>query len=191
VASVSSCEKLPPCLIKPVPASSKMDLLLAKAKSIISGGSASVITYFRKGRKKTTVVRRQLERGGRGSVRNNSADTKVSEEGGGGGAQGVGAETLPLQQVLKTMVRQAVPLQSMEVHGGADIHTGPSGCLKEDVTPWEACTRPGSCQDLWTHGERTPHQSRFAGRACDPVGDPCCSSLFLKDCTLWEGHMLG
>jgi len=54
--------------------------------------------------------------------RNNSAETKVSEEGGGGGAPGTGADIFPLQPVTKTMVRQAVALQSMEVHGGADIH---------------------------------------------------------------------
>jgi len=48
------------------------------------------------------------------------ADTKVSDKR-GRGAQGAGAE-IPLQLVVKTMVRQAVPLQSMEVHGGADIH---------------------------------------------------------------------
>jgi len=55
--------------------------------------------------------------------RNNSADTKVSEEGGGGGgAQNVGAERLPLQLVMKTMMRQVFPLQSMALHGGADIH---------------------------------------------------------------------
>ncbi|GAB0201689.1 hypothetical protein GRJ2_002634500 [Grus japonensis] len=40
----------------------------------------------------------------------NSADTKVSAEGGGGGAPGAGAE-IPLQPVVKTMVKQAVPLQ--------------------------------------------------------------------------------
>ena len=51
VASVRSCEKLPPCLIKPVPASSKMDPPLAKAKPISDGGSASVITDLRRGRK--------------------------------------------------------------------------------------------------------------------------------------------
>jgi len=48
VASVRSCEKLPPCLIKPVPDGSKMDLPLPKAKPI----SASGTTYLRKGRKK-------------------------------------------------------------------------------------------------------------------------------------------
>ena len=44
VASVRSCQKLPPYLIKPVPAGSKMHLLLAKAKPIVDGGSISVIT---------------------------------------------------------------------------------------------------------------------------------------------------
>jgi len=52
VALVRRCEKLLPCLIKPVPAGSKMDLPLAKAKPISNGGSASVITYLRRGRKK-------------------------------------------------------------------------------------------------------------------------------------------
>jgi len=32
VASVRSCQKLPPCLIKPMPAGSEMDPLLPKAK---------------------------------------------------------------------------------------------------------------------------------------------------------------
>jgi len=41
---------------------------------------------------------------------------------GGGGASDAGPESLPLQLMMKTMMRQVVPLQSMEVHGGADIH---------------------------------------------------------------------
>jgi len=56
--------------------------------------------------------------------RNNSADTKVSEEGGGEATPGSGAE-IPLQPVEQTVVRQAVPLQPMAVHGGADIHLQP------------------------------------------------------------------
>jgi len=56
--------------------------------------------------------------------RNNSADTKGSVEGGGGGAPGAGAE-IPLQPVMKTMVRQAVPLQPMEAHSRADSHLQP------------------------------------------------------------------
>ncbi|GAB0208343.1 zinc finger and BTB domain-containing protein 5 [Grus japonensis] len=42
----------------------------------------------------------------------------------------------------------------------------------EAVTLWEANTGASSWQDRWTRGERTPRQSRFAGRTCDPVGDP-------------------
>jgi len=51
MSSARSCEKLPPYLIKPVPAGSKTDPPLAKAKPISNGGSASVITYLRRGRK--------------------------------------------------------------------------------------------------------------------------------------------
>ncbi len=32
---------------------------------------------------------------------------------------------IPLQPVVKTMVEQVVPLQPMEVHGGAEIHLQP------------------------------------------------------------------
>jgi len=53
--------------------------------------------------------------------RNNSAATKVSKEGGAGGTPGSRAE-ISLQPVEKTMVSQTVPLQSMEVHGGVEIH---------------------------------------------------------------------
>jgi len=48
VASVRSCEKLPPCLIKPVPAGSKTDPLLAKDEPISDGGSTSD-NIFKKG----------------------------------------------------------------------------------------------------------------------------------------------
>jgi len=51
VAFVRSCEKLPPCLIKPVPSGSKTDPPLAKAKPISNGGCASMITDLRRGRK--------------------------------------------------------------------------------------------------------------------------------------------
>ena len=56
--------------------------------------------------------------------RNNSADTKVSGKGEGGGVPGSRAE-VPLQPMGKTMVRQAFPLQPIEVHSGADIHLQP------------------------------------------------------------------
>jgi len=51
VASVRTCEKLPPYLIKPVPASSETDPPLPKAKPISDTGSASGITYLRRRRK--------------------------------------------------------------------------------------------------------------------------------------------
>ena len=60
------------------------------------------------------------------------------------------------------------------------------GCDTVVSLPWRA----GSWQDLWTRGERSPCWRRFAGRTCDPMGDPYWSSLFLKDCTPWEGLML-
>jgi len=81
VASVRSCQKLPPCLIEPVPAGSKMDPLLAKAEPISNGVTSSVITYLSRGKKL------QQDRGVRIRERNNSADAKVSEEGRGGGPQ--------------------------------------------------------------------------------------------------------
>jgi len=78
---------------------------------------------FKKG-EKTQTVQPQPKTGVRLCERNNSADTKVTEEGGGGGAPGTGAE-IPLHPVEKTMARQAVPMQPMEVHGGAGIHLQP------------------------------------------------------------------
>ena len=50
MASVRSCQKLPPCPIKLMPAGSKTDPLLAKAEPISNSGSASGITYLRKGK---------------------------------------------------------------------------------------------------------------------------------------------
>ncbi|GAB0188323.1 hypothetical protein GRJ2_001297600 [Grus japonensis] len=78
------------------------------------------------------------------------------------------------------MVRQAVPLQPMEVNGGADIHLQPvENPTLEQVEapeggcgPWEAHAGASSWLDRWTREEGSPRQSRFAGRTCDPVGDP-------------------
>ena len=77
--------------------------------------------------------------------RNNPADHKVSEEGGGGDAPGTRAE-IPLQPVVKTMVRQAVPLQPMKVHSGADIHLQPV----EDPTPEQVDAPKGGCDPVGT-----------------------------------------
>jgi len=158
VASVRSCEKLPPCLIKPVPAGSKMDLLLAKARPISDGGSALVITCLRRG-KKNVLKWQSRERGVRGCERNYFADTKVSEKQRGGDARNVGAESLPLQLMMKTMVRQAVPLQPMEVHGGADIHLQPV----EGTPRWSRWIPEGGC-DLMGR----PRWSRLLPGPADP-----------------------
>ncbi|KAK4828110.1 hypothetical protein QYF61_023472 [Mycteria americana] len=95
--------------------------------------------------KKTPRCSSSWERGVRTCERNNSADTKVSEEGGGGGAPGTGAE-IPLQPVVKTMVRQAVPLQPTEVHGGADIYLQPveDPMLEQVDAPEGGCDPMGS-----------------------------------------------
>ncbi|PKU35222.1 protein pxr1-like [Limosa lapponica baueri] len=98
-------------------AGSKMHSPLAKAEPISDSGSTSGITHLIIGES------------------NNPADTKVSKE---GGEEVLHApEQIPLQPVVKTMVRQAVPLQPMEVHRGADIHLQPV----EDLTPEQADAR--------------------------------------------------
>jgi len=56
VASVRRCHKLPPCQMEPVPDGSKTDPLLAKAKTISDSGSASGITYLRRGAGGETCV---------------------------------------------------------------------------------------------------------------------------------------
>ncbi|KAK4829932.1 hypothetical protein QYF61_007655 [Mycteria americana] len=94
-----------------------------------------------KKKKKSDYLNNSQRRGVRICESNNPADTKVSEEGGERGALGTGAEIL-LQPVVKTMVRQAVPLQPMEVNSGADIHLQPV----EDLTP-EQMDVPERCCD--------------------------------------------
>jgi len=79
-------------------------------------------------------------------------------------------------------------------HGGPQwSRCPPAACggppqPKEVVTLWKAHAGAGSWKDLWR--QRSSCWSRFAGRTCEPVGDPRWSSLFLKDCTQWEGPML-
>ncbi|GAB0179452.1 AN1-type zinc finger protein 5-like [Grus japonensis] len=85
--------------------------------------------------------------------------------------------------MVKTMVRQAVPLQPMEVDGGADIHLQPM----EDPTPEQVDVPEGGC---------------------DPMGSPCWSRLLaepmapwreespmleklVEDCLPWEGPQAG
>ncbi|GAB0187156.1 epimerase family protein SDR39U1 [Grus japonensis] len=140
-----------------MPASSKTDPPLAKAKPIRNSGSASGITSLRRGGKLLWKV--AAERGMR-CERNSPADTQVSAEGGAGGSPGTGAE-IPLQPLEKTMVRQAVPLQPMEVYGGADIYLQPL----EDPTPEQVDAPKGGC---------------------DPVGSPRWSRLLAGPVAPWK-----
>jgi len=78
---------------------------------------------------------------------------------GGGGAQDAGAKSLPLQLVMKTMVRQAVPLQPMEVHGGADLHLQPV----EGTPRWSRGMPEGGCDPVGS-----PHRSRLLPGPADP-----------------------
>jgi len=145
-----------------MPAGSKMDRPLAKARPICDSGSASGITdnVFKKGENKPVEQQLQPETGLRLHGRNNSTDTKVSEEGGAGAAPGAGA-AIPLQPIKKTLVRQAVPLQPMEVHAGADLHLQP---VKEP----------------------TPEQVDVSKGSCDPVGSPRWSRLLAGPVDPWR-----
>jgi len=102
----------------------------------------------------------QQERGVRIWERNNSADTKASEEGGGGGAPGAGAE-IPLQSMVKIVVRQAVPPQPMEVRSGADLHLQPMG-------------------------DPTQERVDVPKGGCDPMGNPCWSRLLAGPVAPWR-----
>ena len=88
--------------------------------------------------------------------RDNPADSKVNEEGGGGGAPGTGAD-IPLQPMEKTMVMQGVPLEPMEDHGGADLHTAACGGPH---------ARAGGCTLKEAAAGLTAPQGSRAGAAC-------------------------
>jgi len=62
VASVRSCGKILLCPTEPMPAGSKTDPLLAMAKPTSNGGSASGITYLRRGKKFAAQQQLQAER---------------------------------------------------------------------------------------------------------------------------------
>jgi len=189
--SARSCEKLPPCLIKPVPAGSKTDPLPAKAKPISNGGSASVTTYLRRGKKsgsKTAVEREKWD-----NVKETTLQTQrpVKKEG---------------KEVLKMPEQRAFPCSSwwrpwwgrlsscspwrsmVEQISTCSLWKRPCAgagrCLKEAVTQWGAprWLLPGpadewreepmleqvSWQGWWPHGGPTLEQSVPEG--LHPVG---------------------
>ncbi|GAB0185696.1 AN1-type zinc finger protein 5-like [Grus japonensis] len=96
----------------------------------------------------------------------------VREEGGEGGAPGAGAE-IPLQPMEKTKVRQAVPLQPMQVHGGADIHLQPV----EDPKPEQVEAPEGGCDPVGS-----PHWSRLlAGPVAPWREEPTPEQVWWQD----------
>ena len=115
----------------------------------------------------------------------------------------------PLWPVVRTMVKQDVPLQPMEYHGGAGFHAaarggdhggagGPSPTLWPVEDPCQSRFRAGPV----AHGEETM-QEQVTWQELLPIGDPGWSSLllrdgprgvdpyleqFLKSCCLWAAH---
>ncbi|OPJ66951.1 hypothetical protein AV530_016904 [Patagioenas fasciata monilis] len=82
--------------------------------------------------------------------------------------------------MVKTMMTQVVLLHSMEVHSGADIQPAIYAKSELEQTP-DRTVDPMKRSSCWR---------RLSGRICNTTGDPCWSSLFLKDWTLWKGTML-
>lgn len=117
------CEKLPEgslCPTEPIPAGWKTDPLLAKAEPIRDGGSSSGI---RKGN--SAVQRQQREDWGDERAAALQAPRSVKQERGGG-------------------AHPEIPLQPMEVHGGAEILLQPV----EEPTPEQVGAPKEGCNPL-------------------------------------------
>ncbi|GAB0183574.1 zinc finger and BTB domain-containing protein 5 [Grus japonensis] len=84
--------------------------------------------------------------------------------------------------MMKTMVMQVVPLQPTEDHREADIHTAALGRSHAGAGMY-------ALKEAAAHGE-DPTQEQVFWQDTWPMGDPCWSSPFLKDCTPWKGPML-
>jgi len=91
------------------------------------------------------------------------------------------------------MVMQAVPLQHMEVHGGADIHTAAYGgpnimsggnILKEAAVLGNPMPELAFCWELQPVG--VLRWSMFILNDCTPWKATTLEQ-FLKNCSLWEG----
>jgi len=83
--------------------------------------------------------------------------------------------------MMKTMVRQVFPLQSMEVHSGADLHLQPV----EDSMLEQVDAPKGSCDPV---GSPTLEQS--SAKTCGPVerGDHTGAVFLTGLVTPWGTH---
>jgi len=138
VDSVRRCQKLPLHPPDPEPASSEMDLLLAKAEPVSNSGSASVITQLRRGKTCVTAfaARERSE---------NPQDAEVSEEGERGGAPDHGAD----QGEAGCPCSSGGPRWSRSpaaARGGPQARA--EGYLKEAVTLWGPVLERVCWQDL-------------------------------------------
>ena len=104
--------------------------------------------------------------------------SSVKKEG-EGGARDARAESLPLQLVMKDHGEAGCPPAAHRTPWWSRYPPVAHGRdpTPEQVDAWrklwprgEPHAGAGSCQDLRTRGERSPRRSRFAGRACDPMG---------------------
>ena len=150
-----------------------MDPPLAKAEPIRDGGSASGTAYLRKQKnphnsicrgmeewETTLQTPRSVRNRGRRCSRRWSRDSPAAHGGDHGEA---GCPPTAHAGLCWSRYTSAA-------WGGPHARAG--GCLKESVNLWGAHTGAGFWQDLGPRRERNPCWSRFAGRACDPVGDP-------------------
>lgn len=133
-ASVIRGHQFPPCLIEPVPAGSKMDLLLSKAKPISAGESTFGIMELRMG-EIAVQEQMQTERAVRTRERNSPAGTQVSE-GGAGGVLGIVAVIL-LQPIGKTVVSQLCPWRSTVEQVDAQRRLLPHWKAMLEQPPWQ------------------------------------------------------
>ncbi|GAB0182455.1 hypothetical protein GRJ2_000710800 [Grus japonensis] len=184
-----------------MPAGSKTDPPLAKAKPI----SASVITYLRR---RKTLRERELLQPERGVRR----CKKLCRHQGQCRRRG--------RRCSRRRSRDP-PAAHGEGHGEAGCppaaHGGRMrGCRDSTCSPWRTprWSRWRHLKEAVAHGkptleqvpgrtcaERSPRQGRFAGRTCDPMGDPTLEQSapeglhpmgetmleqFVKDCSPWE-----
>lgn len=131
-----------------MPNSSKLDLQLAKSAPISSHANNSGITYLKSEKKtKNKCAQLQPKRGARICERNNYSDTRVSEK-------GERIAQVPLQPVVKTVVRQLFPCSLWR-------------STVEQRSPWSSAP----CWSRW-----------IPEGGCDPVGNPCWNRVLSGPC---------